>query len=171
LRCAEPSAYLNFARKEVLFVKDFKYTNSLLGVLLFLLGFWCFLKSGEYVPVMEMEGQIGAHVFPRLFSGALMFLSALMIFLDVKKFTKTTNVSFEGIGVVCIVSLLCFAFWYCIPVTGFLSVAILFVCLISTVVTRKIRLYDLFTVVLVACVIYFIFVNLLRVPLPGGFLI
>jgi hypothetical protein len=152
-------------------MKNFKYVNSLLGVALFFLGFWCFGKSGEYVPIVEMEGQIGAHVFPRLFAGAFMFLSALMVFLDVKRFTKATRVSFEGIGIVFIVSLLCFAFWYCIPVTGFLSVAILFACLVTTVATRKIRFFDLFTVSLIVCVVYFIFANLLKVPLPRGFFI
>ncbi|GHS98480.1 hypothetical protein AGMMS50276_20340 [Synergistales bacterium] len=152
-------------------MKDFKYANSILGVLFFVLGAWCYWESGEYVPWVEMEGQMGAHIFPRLFAGALMFLSALMIFMDVKQFTKATIISFDGIGVVFVIAVLCFAFWYFIPIVGFLSTATLFVCIITAIATRKLRIFDYISVVVVLSFIYFIFANLLKVPLPRGFFI
>jgi hypothetical protein len=152
-------------------MKDFKYVNTTLGAALFALGLWCFAQAGEYVPLIEMEGQIGAQVFPQLFAGVLMFLSALMALLDVKKFTKATLVSFEGIGIVALISLLCFLFWYLIPLVGFLAVACGFVCLTTVLATRRIRPADLLILVAVTGTIYFVFANLLRIPLPRGFFV
>jgi hypothetical protein len=152
-------------------MKNFKYINSVLGMILLFFGVWCLVTSGDYVPLIEMEGQIGAHVFPELFSRVLMFLGALMVFLDVKKYTKPTLVSFEGFGIVAVIGVLCFAFWYCIPKVGFLFSACIFTCLITFLVTRKIRPSDLVSVVIVTGVIYFVFSTLLKVPLPLGFFI
>ncbi|MDR1621871.1 MAG: tripartite tricarboxylate transporter TctB family protein [Synergistaceae bacterium] len=152
-------------------MKNFKYVNSVLGAILFLFGIWCFVKSGEYVPLIEMEGQVGANVFPELFSGALMFLAALMVILDVKNFTKPTFVSFESFGIVAVISVLCFVFWYCIPKAGFLFSACIFTCVLTFLATRKIRPLDLVSVVVVTGLIYFVFATLLKVPLPHGFFI
>jgi hypothetical protein len=152
-------------------MKNFKYVNTALGIGLFLFGMGCFVKSGEYVPLIEMEGQIGAHIFPELFSGALMFLAALMVILDVKKFTKPTFGSFENFGIVAMISVLCFAFWYCIPKGGFLFSACVFACLLTFLATRKVRPLDLVSVIGVTGIIYFVFNTLLKVPLPRGFFI
>jgi hypothetical protein len=152
-------------------MKNFKYANTVLGIILFLFGIWCFVTSGEYVPLIEMEGQVGANVFPELFSGVLMFLAALMMFLDVKKYTKPTFVSFEGFGIVVVISVLCFIFWYCIPKGGFLFSSCVFTCLLTFLATRKVRPLDLASVAVVTGLIYFVFATLLKVPLPHGFFI
>jgi hypothetical protein len=119
---------------------------------------------------MEIDGQVGAHAFPQLFAVALMVLSALMALLDLKKLTKPTTASFAGIGAVAVTAGLCYAFWYFLPEVGFLIMAPLFACTVTAITTRRFRIMDMIPVLLVVFAVYFVFANLLKVPVPAGFL-
>ena len=151
-------------------MKNFRFMNSLLGVLLFVFGWFVYGEAGNYVPDIEIEGQVGAHAFPQLFSVALMVLSTLMILLDLKKLTKATTAYFAGISAVAVTTALCFAFWYYLPEAGFLVLAPLFACSVTVITTRRFRIMDMVPVLLVVFAVYFVFANLLKVPVPRGFL-
>ena len=151
-------------------MKNFRYMNSVLGVCLFVFGYLIFREAAEYVPDIEIEGQVGAHAFPQLFAGVLMFLAALMALLDMKKLTKATTASFAGIGAVTVTAGLCYAFWYFLPEVGFLVLAPLFACIITVITTRRFRIMDMVPVLLIVFAVYFVFANLLKVPVPKGFL-
>ncbi len=151
-------------------MKNFRYINSVLGVCLFAFGFLIFREAGNYVPEIEIDGQVGAHAFPQLFAVALMVISALMALLDLKKLTKPTTASFAGIGAVAVTAGFCYAFWYFLPEVGFLIMAPLFACTVTAITTRRFRIMDMIPVLLVVFAVYFVFANLLKVPVPAGFL-
>jgi hypothetical protein len=65
---------------------------------------------------------------------------------------------------------LCYAFWYFLPEAGFLVLAPLFACIITVITTRRFRIMDMVPVLIVVFAVYFVFANLLKVPVPKGFL-
>ncbi len=97
------------------------------------------------------------------------FFRHLMALLDLKTHEADDGL-LAGIGAVAVTAGLCYAFWYFLPEVGFLIMAPLPPCTVTAITTRRFRIMDMIPVLLVvfACTSYS--PNLLKVPVPAGFL-